>query len=317
MALYRSLGARPDETRGTTALEVRKDLARLFTGPGVLPGADSPLVVGTDVFAYVVRSAGWVTSRGEGDGVHLWGNDGDLTVSEADDGSSLVAPAPGLSRIDVIYALHPSADENGDATSEPVVAVRKGVEASVPVAPGLPVGGLELARNTMTSTATSTDSAGNSIAQTAVLAGVRHRAFRRVRNARTTETPIPNGTWTELGGWAQSSAAGGSPASDLTVGSNTAFVSFDGWARVRAQVSFQSSPSGNRGVRIVRNGSTVAVGGYGGGSNAGSTQPVVTEWEGPVSSGDTFTVDAFQSSGDTLNTSVSNGGTVFHIERTA
>lgn len=167
MALYRSLGARPDDTRGTTALEVRKDFAALFTGPGVLPGGASPLVQGTDGFAYQVNRAGWVTSRGAGDGVHLWGNDGPLNVATDP------APAAGLSRIDVIYALHPSDSENGDGSSEPVVAVAVGTPASSPVAPSIPVGALELARNTMTSSATSTSSDGNTISQSAPAARLR------------------------------------------------------------------------------------------------------------------------------------------------
>lgn len=259
MALYRSLGARPDETRGTTALEVRKDLAGLFTGPGVLPGADSPLVVGSDVFAYVVRTAGWVTSRGPGDGVHLWGNDGDHTISEADDGSSLVAPAPGLSRIDVIYALHPSADENGDTTSEPFVAVRKGVEASVPVAPSLPVGGLELARNTMTSAAISTSSGGNTIAQTVARAQVGGGAFpyRRVRTAMS----IPDSQVTTVS-WLSDDV--GEAISGLSY-SGGVFTVGDGAAGLYAISASVGGPvlagvQGDLRVFVERNGTRVKVG---------------------------------------------------------
>src|SRR5690606_31294984 len=211
-----------DATRGTTALEVRKNLAHLFTGPGVLPGAAAPLVQGSDGFAYVVRPSGWVTSRGAGDGVHLWGNDGDETISQADDGSSLAAPAPGLSRIDVVYALHPSADENGDTTSDPVLAVRKGSEASSPIPPALPLGALELARNTMTSEATSTSSAvGNTIAQTAARANLAqdHTAPVNLALASGWSTAVAGGgaRWVKRGGlvWLGVTASRSSNASGL------------------------------------------------------------------------------------------------------
>lgn len=161
MTEYRSMGARPDDARGTTALEVRKGLAGLFTGPGVLPGADFPLVTGAASWAYIVRKAHWVTSRGDSDGMHLWGNDGDRGAATDP------APGSGLSRIDIIYALHPSADENADTDSVPVIAVAKGSPSSTPVAPTLPPGALELGRNLMTSAATSAVSAGNTITQSA------------------------------------------------------------------------------------------------------------------------------------------------------
>lgn len=171
MALFRGFGARKDTTRGTAAVETRKDLAGLFvptletsrTGalPGVLPVANS-MVLGTAGWSYTVRGFHVVTTRGASDGAQLWGNDGDVTAV-ADDGSSLAAPSAGQSRIDVIYAKHPSAGENADTSSQPVVAVAKGVPSTVPVAPVIPTGAVELARNTMTSAATSTSSVGNSI----------------------------------------------------------------------------------------------------------------------------------------------------------
>ena len=171
MSLFRSLTARQDATRGTTAEEGRKAFAGLFTNPGVLPGGSSPLVEGDSTMAYKVHSAVWVTSRGAGDGVHLWGNDGAVLVGEGGVGGTVpVAPGSGLSRIDVIYALHPSADENGDTDSVPVVAVAVGTAASSPVAPSIPAGALEIGRNTMTSAATDTAGAGNTITQTAAMA---------------------------------------------------------------------------------------------------------------------------------------------------
>lgn len=164
MALFRSMGARPDDTRGTVPAEVRKALAGLVTGPGVLPGSSSPLIQGTTGFAYQVNRATWATPGGSGGGLHLWGNDGPLEIPTDP------APASGLSRIDIIYAVHPSATENGDSTSEPTVAVAKGVPASMPNPPTIPPRAIELGRNTMTSAATNTTGAGNTIAQTAPVA---------------------------------------------------------------------------------------------------------------------------------------------------
>ncbi|MFB9953523.1 hypothetical protein [Cellulomonas denverensis] len=168
MTAFRSIGAPlENDGSGTEPIEVRKDLAGLVTGAGVLPGADSPLVSGTAGWAYQVGRCNLVSSRGSSDGVHLWGNDGPVTVSTADDGTSLSAPGSGVSRVDIIYGLHPSNGENADTTSQPYFAVRKGTPASSPQPPTLPAGALELARNTMTSSATSTSSTGNSIQQTA------------------------------------------------------------------------------------------------------------------------------------------------------
>ena len=173
MALTRSIGARKDATRGTTPLEVRKDLAGLVTGAGVLPGGSSPLVTGSAGWQYTVKAAKWVTSRGASDGVHLWGNDGDILVGSSGVGGTVTAaPGAGLSRIDIIYALHPSNGENSDTTSAPTVAVAVGTPGSPGLAPIIPTGALELARNTMTSTATTTASSGNTITQSAVEANL-------------------------------------------------------------------------------------------------------------------------------------------------
>ncbi|MDM8084753.1 hypothetical protein QUV83_08260 [Cellulomonas cellasea] len=168
MALFRSIGARKDATRGTAAIEVRKGLAWLFSGPGVLPGADSPLVTGTSGWAYSVGKAGFVSTRGASDGVHLFGNDGAVTIGATGVGSTVpVAPGSGLQRIDIIWVIHPSASENSDTTSQPVFGVTSGAAASSAQPPTIPTGALELARNLMTSSATSTASSGNSITQSA------------------------------------------------------------------------------------------------------------------------------------------------------
>ena len=173
MTLFRSIGAAlDDDGTGTEPIDVRKDLAALFTGPGVLPGGSSPLVEGSAGWAYTVHAGAWVTSRGASDGVHLWGNDGDVSVGTGGVGTTVgVAPGSGLKRIDIIYALHPSNNENADETSAPTVAVASGTAASIAIPPTLPTGALELGRNEMTSAATSTASAGNTISQTTARVG--------------------------------------------------------------------------------------------------------------------------------------------------
>src|SRR5665647_2819258 len=149
MALFRSMGARKDAVRGTTALEVRKGLAHLFTGAGVLPGATSPLVTGTAGWAYSVGKAGFVSTRGASDGVHLFGNDGTVTIGTTGVGSTVpAAPGAGLARIDIIWVSQPSASENSDTVSDATFGVASGTPTSDPLAPLIPTGALELARNT-------------------------------------------------------------------------------------------------------------------------------------------------------------------------
>lgn len=179
MSLFRSIGARPDATRGTVALETRKMLAGLLAPaggiagrPGVLLGAPAALVTGsasTSPWQYNVDKALFGVSRGESDGAHIFGNDGATTVP------TIAAPGTsGASRIDIIYVLHPSNTENGDTSSAPSFGCANGNPTTgVPVPPSIPAGALELARNTMTNTATSTLSTGNTITQTWPYTGLR------------------------------------------------------------------------------------------------------------------------------------------------
>ena len=182
MSLFRGLGFRKDATRGTTPIEVRKSLAGLFSATGVMPGGPSPLLTGTAGWAYTVAGPAWfVASRGASDGVALYGNDGAAVIGTTGVGSTVpVAPGAGLQRIDIAWTRHQSAGENGDPAttvalaSEPLFGVESGVAASSsPVAPVIPAGAIELGRNTMTSAATSTASAGNTITQSAPVAAVR------------------------------------------------------------------------------------------------------------------------------------------------
>ena len=175
MALFRGIGARPDAVRGTSPIEVRKVLAALFSTTGVLPGGESPLVTGNSTWAYNVKVANFVTSRGVSDGDQLYGNDSVALIGATGVGSTVpIAPGAGLSRIDIAWTRHPTNLENADTSSEPLFGVASGVAASSnPVAPTIPAGALELGRNTMTSAATSTNSAGNTITQSAPVASLR------------------------------------------------------------------------------------------------------------------------------------------------
>jgi len=191
MALTRSAGARKDATRGTAPIDVRKAAAIRWVTTGVTTGSTTPLVVGTAGFAYSVGAAGFVASRGASDGVNEYTNDGPLTIA------CPTAPGSGLSRIDIIWTRHPTAGENGDTTSEPILGVASGTAASSnPAVPSIPTGALELARNTMTSAATSTASAGNTIAQTATT------AYLRASAVDDTGVLIPTmvGVWQNFGG---------------------------------------------------------------------------------------------------------------------
>src|SRR5665647_2227638 len=169
MALYRSIGAAlEDDNSGTNPIDVRKDLGGLFVRAGVLPGGTSPLVIGVSAWQYYLKEASWVTQTATGDGYHLWGNDGTISVGETGWGGTVpAAPGAGLERIDILWVRHPSNGENGDGTSAPACGVASGPAASSATAPALPAGAFELARNTMTSAATSTASTGNTITQTA------------------------------------------------------------------------------------------------------------------------------------------------------
>lgn len=182
MALFRGF-ARKDATRGTNPVEIRKGQAGLFTPSavgsvglraGILPTGAWQLVAGDSGWRYAVGAFHAVTSRGPSDGAMLFGNDGLVYVGTNGAGDTVPpAPGSGLSRIDIVWVRHPTAGENSDTSSEPIFGVASGTPLSVPVAPTIPTGAMELARNTMTSSATSTNSTGNSIAQTFPWAALR------------------------------------------------------------------------------------------------------------------------------------------------
>jgi len=186
MALTRSIGAYDDGTPeapgiGTTPIDVRKSLSALWASAGVVSGGPSPLVVGMAGFAYQVNGpVPLVTTRGPSDGFAMFTNDGAATVTCPG------APGSGLQRIDILWVRHPTNTENSDTSSMPIFGVASGTAVSSgPAAPSIPTGALELARNTMTSAATSTASTGNTIAQTAAVAALRGASIDTFRNGDT------------------------------------------------------------------------------------------------------------------------------------
>ena len=239
MALWRSKGARKDAVRGTQPIEVRKSDALLFTRAGVVAGSASPLVTGTSGWTYNVGKAGFVTIRSESDGAHVFGNDGVAATPAV-----AVAPGSGLSRIDVIWVRHPAVGENSDTTSEPVFGVTSGVASSTPVAPSLPAGALELARNTMTSAATSTSSAGNSIAQTAASATLRPATPTRPCGYITAGTQSgASGSWSRITWDGAANTMG-----DMTSSTGGLIAPVSGMYAVTVTVTWPSSTNGRRGA---------------------------------------------------------------------
>lgn len=182
MALFRGIGARKDSVRGTSPIETRKVLAGLFASTGgigarsgILPGGTSPLVTGNATWAYNVGLFHAFVSRSNADGGTVFGNDGSALIGTTGVGSTVpIAPGAGLQRIDIAWVRHPTNLENADTASEPLFGVASGTAAaSNPVAPVIPAGALEIGRNLMTSAATSTLSAGNTITQSALFTALR------------------------------------------------------------------------------------------------------------------------------------------------
>lgn len=181
MALFRGIGARKDADRGTAPIEVRKVLAGLFTPTtgigarsGILFGAASPLVTGDATWAYNVGIFHAYVSRTPSDGGQIYGNDGSVLIGATGVGTTVpITPSAGLQRIDIIWTRHPTNTENTDTASEPLFGVASGADAVVAVAPVIPAGAIELARNLITDAATSTVSAGNTITQTVLYTALR------------------------------------------------------------------------------------------------------------------------------------------------
>lgn len=157
---------------GTTELEARLADAGLFESDngtdarsGILRTSTTfPVVVlGTAGMAYSILPATFAKTRSAGDGVYRFSTTGATTVP------TLAAPVAN-SRIDVIW-VRQNDQSKGDPDNKAIAGVANGTAAASPAAPEIPVGAMELARATITSTTTRTDAA--SLVQT-----FRHTALR-------------------------------------------------------------------------------------------------------------------------------------------
>lgn len=158
---------------GTTELEARLADVGLFESndginarPGVLRPKAANVVTGTSAtgtMTYALAAETFVVTRSTGDGAYRFSSSGTTTVA------TTAAPVAN-SRIDVVWVKQ-NDQTKGDANNLAVFGVTQGTAAAVPAAPTIPVGALELARATITSTTTRTDAAA--ITQT-----WRHTALR-------------------------------------------------------------------------------------------------------------------------------------------
>lgn len=127
---------------------------------GVLGPLGAPLVIATGTMTVNVVAAEFATSKGKGDGVSIFTNDGTVTGIAID-------PAPASnSRIDVVWVKH-NDNTTGDANSLPVFGVTTGIAGATPIPSAIPTGALELAQVRIYSGTTATNGAPNTITQTA------------------------------------------------------------------------------------------------------------------------------------------------------
>jgi len=254
VALTRSMGAYDDGTPlapgiGTTPIDLRKSLSALWASAGVVAGGPSPLVTGTTGFTYSVAGpVPLVTTRGASDGFAMFTNDGAATIACPG------APGSGLQRIDIVWVRHPTNTENSDSSSMPIFGVASGTAVSSgPAAPSIPTGALELARNTMTSAATSTASTGNTISQTAavaVLRGALPLLGGGTWTLASNET-IPSGTFMVM----TADIPSGTPAAGMfTSTSAGAFVVAQaGTYEVTVQARWANASAARFGIHVTKN----------------------------------------------------------------
>lgn len=127
---------------------------------GVIPAHTNDLVTSLSSMAVSVAPFNAVTSRvGAALGVEKLANDGAVTVA-------LAAAPSSNSRIDVVW-VRPQFVVSGDAANVPLFGATTGTAASIPTKPAIPAGALELATVRIPSTATTTQSSGVQITQTA------------------------------------------------------------------------------------------------------------------------------------------------------
>ena len=152
-------------------LFAQSSLGGVGVRPGVLAGDRGLIVEGGSGWSYIVWQHHVVSERQPGDGAHLFGNDGSVTVGTGGVGTT-VAPAPGTgSRVDIIWTRQRSNSENGDGTSEAELGVTSGTSGSPGLPPSIPLGAVELGRAVVS--AGNANTAAASITQTYLRAAVR------------------------------------------------------------------------------------------------------------------------------------------------
>lgn len=126
--------------------------------PGVLGPANVNIVTATGTMSVNVAAAEFATTKGKGDGVTIFTNDGTVNVA--------IGAAPGSnSRIDVVWVKH-NDNTTGDADSLPVFGVTAGTAAASPVPAAIPTGALELAQVRIYAGTTATNGGSNTVTQT-------------------------------------------------------------------------------------------------------------------------------------------------------
>lgn len=132
---------------GTTPLDARlMDMAQIVGNsdgsprPGVLDGDGRNIVTTTSTTGPMtvnVATADFVTSKGTGDGVAIFTNDGIVAVP--------ISAAPGSnSRLTTIWVKH-NDNTTSDSTSTPIFGTTDGAAAASPVENSIPTGALKLA----------------------------------------------------------------------------------------------------------------------------------------------------------------------------
>lgn len=149
------------DTRMTLASFFRRfSVSRAKSGILYGPSGGNLNVTGTTSFAYLVEAGAAAIAPDSSSGVYVVMNDAQVSVSTS------AAPGTG-SRIDIIYIVQADAWDRSAAATAATVGVAVGTSTTgTPTAPAIPDGALEIARNTMTSAATTTASSGNTITQT-------------------------------------------------------------------------------------------------------------------------------------------------------
>ena len=139
-----------------------------------------------------------------------------------------------------------------------------------------------------------------SISDGTTFSGVKLRRSTNQSIADSTDTDV---TWLteveDFGGWWSSGATITVPAGAIPSGYTRIAIHFD------VRLKYASSSTGNRRATILVNGSSVAQRTYGGLGGGDSTDVPVGIWT-PVASGDTIKVQAYQTSGGSLNLTEAN-----------